>query len=107
VAGRVSDREVVSAGRRRADKRPGDGLARRALLLLVGIVLAAAVWVFLVISAIDLGRTAREDGSALGWAFTVAATLGAALCLLLVFVLAARLRAVFKGRVHHEPGRHR
>jgi hypothetical protein len=46
--------------------------------------------VFLVNAAIDFGRTARGgDGTA--WLFTGAATLGAILCLLLLFVLGARL----------------
>jgi hypothetical protein len=47
-------------------------------------------WVFLVRAAIEFGRLAR-DGQSLAWAFTAAATVGATACLLLMFVLAARV----------------
>jgi TRAP-type C4-dicarboxylate transport system permease small subunit len=108
VAVRATGRGADNAGRRRAQPTPGRGLLLRpALLLVVGTIAAGAAWVFLVVSAIQLGRAAREDASASGWAFTVAATVGAALCLLLAFVLLLRLRAVFAGRAHHQRGRHR
>jgi hypothetical protein len=83
----------VNAGRRRADKptRPkGPGLVGYTALLGLGIVVAAAAWFFLVRAAVDFGQAAR-DGQSLAWAFCVGATLGATLCLLLVFVLGARV----------------
>jgi hypothetical protein len=85
----------VAAGRRRAEKvRPGrgPGSRRRVLLLVVGALLAAAVWLFLVRAAIDFGQAARDGRGAAGWAMTVGAGAGATLCLLLVFVLLARVR---------------
>jgi hypothetical protein len=60
--------------------------------LLLGSGVAAVAWFFLVGAAIDFGHTAR-NGQTTAWAFTAAATLGAAVCLLLVFVLVARLLA--------------
>ncbi len=60
------------------------------LLLGLGAVVSGVAWVFLVNAAIDFGRTAR-GGDATAWLFTAAATLGAILCLLLLFVLAARV----------------
>jgi len=47
-------------------------------------------WFFLVRAAIDFGRLAR-DGESLAWAFTIAATVGATACLLLMFILVTRL----------------
>ena len=73
----------------------------------LALLLAVAAWVFLVKAAIDFGRTARSDGDVTDWLFTIAATVGAALCLTLVFVLLARTRDALRSRVHHEPGRHR
>ena len=52
----------------------------------------AAALVFLVRAAIDFGQLAR-DGNGAAWAFCAGATLGATLCLLLVFVLGARMWA--------------
>ena len=70
--------------RRRPVRRP----------LLAGLVLGALVcgvaWFFLVRAAIDFGRLAR-DGESVAWAFTVAATIGATACLLLMFILLTRV----------------
>jgi hypothetical protein len=89
VAGRT-ERRTVNEGRRRAtkQKRP----IRRPVLvaLVVGALACAAAWFFLVRAAIDFGRLAR-DGQALAWGFTAAASVGATACLLLLFVLVARV----------------
>ena len=80
----------MSEGRRRAEKRKGPD--RRPLLaaLAFGAVGAGIAWLFLVKAAIEFGRLAR-DGQGLAWAFTAAASVGATACLLLMFVLAARV----------------
>jgi hypothetical protein len=91
----------VSAGRRRAERvarRRPDG---RALLGAVALVVAVVAWVALVVVAIDLGRAARVDGGTTGWLLTGAATVGAALCLTLVFVLLARARDALRGGGRH------
>ena len=62
------------------------------VLLGLGAVVSGVAWVFLVNAAIDFGRTAR-GGDSVAWLFTAAATIGAIVCLLLLFVLAARLLA--------------
>jgi hypothetical protein len=81
----------VHAGRRRAEKAPRPRrLGSTSLLLLLGIVGAAGAWFFLVRAAIDFGQAAR-DGRAMAWAFCGGATIGATVCLLLVFVLCARV----------------
>lgn len=56
----------------------------------LGAVLAAVAWVYLVSSAVDFGRLARH-GQPIAWLFTVGASLGAVVCLVLVFVLVARV----------------
>jgi hypothetical protein len=76
-------------------------------LNLVAALAAAAAWVVLVRAAIDLGRAARDDPGAMAWGLTVVATVGAALCLLLVFVLLARTRDSWAGRRRRVRGRHR
>ena len=60
------------------------------LLPALGAVAAGVAWVFLVKAAIDFGRVAR-GGDQAAWAFTAGATIGATLCLLLLFVLVARV----------------
>ncbi|MGI9091694.1 MAG: hypothetical protein ACR2GG_11415 [Gemmatimonadaceae bacterium] len=97
----------ASTGRRRAEKAPSTGALRGALLRVLGIVLAGVAWLLLVIAAIDFGRAARDGQGTAGWAFTVAATAGAAACLLLVFVLVAQLGRTLRQRERYEPGRHR
>jgi hypothetical protein len=64
---------------------------RYPLTLALGTLLAGAAWVFLVRAAIDFGRAARGGGGLPGWLLTVAAAVGATMCLLLVFALLARV----------------
>ena len=86
----ATERRTVSEGRRRAVKRRRP--VRRPLLagLVLGALVCGVAWFFLVRAAIDFGRLAR-DGESLAWAFTVAATIGATACLLLMFILVARV----------------
>ena len=83
----------MHTGRRRAAKPPRSRRPRETLstvLLVLGVVVAAGAWFFLVRAAIDFGQAAR-DGRSAAWAFCGGATVGATLCLLLVFVLCARV----------------
>lgn len=57
--------------------------------MLLGAGISAVACVYLVRSAIDFGRLAR-DGHSGAWLFTGAASLGAFVCALLVLVLLAR-----------------
>lgn len=81
------------SGRRRASKhsqpRAKRGPTPRAIAAVLGAVAAGVAWFFLVRAAIDFGNAAR-DGNSLGWAFTLAASLGAVVCLMLVLVLVTR-----------------
>src|SRR6187455_3408570 len=90
VAVTVTERGTVSAGRRRADTkaRPGPRRWPKGLLLVLGVLAAGGAWMFLVRAAIDFGQVAR-DGRPVAWAVCGAATTGAAVCLLLAFVLVA------------------
>lgn len=93
VAVSVTDRGTVSAGRRRAEKVKAQSRPSRLphlALLVVGVLASGAAWVFLVRAAIDFGEAAR-DGRSVAWAICAAATLGAAVCLMLVFALLARI----------------
>ena len=99
---------MAAGRRRRAEKveRPGhDGRLKRTAFPLAGALTAAAVWLFLVMAAIDFGRAARMDGDAFHWLLTVVITVGAVLCLLLALVLVARVRAA-ASRSHYR-GSHR
>ena len=80
----------MSEGRRRAEKQKRP--SRRPLLaaLALGALGSGLAWVFLVKAAIEFGRLAR-DGQNLAWVFTAAAAVGATACLLLMFVLGARV----------------
>jgi hypothetical protein len=80
----------VSEGRRRAEKQKHPERRLSMLLLVLGAVAAGVAWVFLVKAAIDFGRVAR-GGDQVAWAFTAGATIGATLCLLLLFVLVSRV----------------
>ncbi len=84
------ERRTVSEGRRRAEKKKGPN--RRPILaaLTLAALGSGVAWLFLVRAAIEFGRLAR-DGQSLAWAFTLAATVGATACLLLMFVLGARV----------------
>ena len=75
-------------------------------LPLAGALVAAAAWLFLVRAAIDFGRAARVDGRAVEWLLTIGTSLGAVLCLLLAFVLVARVREAGAPRTHYS-GSHR
>lgn len=87
----TTERRTVSEGRRRAAKRRRRPVRRPLLAGLgLGAVACGVAWFFLVRAAIDFGRLAR-DGEGIAWAFTVAATIGATACLLLMFILATRL----------------
>ena len=87
----TTERRTVSEGRRRAAKRRRRPVRRPLLAGLgLGALACGVAWFFLVRAAIDFGRLAR-DGETVAWAFTVAATVGATACLLLMFILVARL----------------
>ena len=94
-------------GRRRAARAAGPRPLRRALTSLLAALVVAVGWVYLVLAAIDLGRNARADSDTQGWVFTVIATLGAALSLLLVFLLLMRARDAWSTRRPRARGRHR
>lgn len=96
----------MSAGRRRAERVASRRPTRRALLGALALLVATVAWLALVVVAIDRGRSARLDGGAKDWLLTGAATVGAALCLTLVFVLLGRAREALRSRVRHAPGRH-
>jgi uncharacterized membrane protein YecN with MAPEG domain len=85
------ERGLVSTGKRRAAAKRK---TPRALLvaLTLGAIAAGVAWYFLVGAAIEFGRVARR-GQDEAWLFAGAATVGATVCLLLVFVLAARVLA--------------
>lgn len=106
VAVGVTDRGTASAGRRRADRRaePPPRRWSGALLVALGVLAAAGAWVFLVRAAIDFGQAGR-NGQGLAWVVCAAATLGAAVCLLLVFVLVARGWALLGLRSDYQPRR--
>lgn len=86
----TTERRTVNEGRRRAAKRKRPVPRPLLVGLVLGAVVCGVAWLFLVRAAIDFGRLAR-DGQTLAWAFTVAATIGATACLLLMFLLVARL----------------
>jgi hypothetical protein len=89
VAARTG-RGAGTQGRRRAERQRHPRRLLTLLSLAVGTIASGAAWVFLVRAAIAFGRLAR-GGEDLAWAFTAAATLGATVCLLLLFVLVARV----------------
>ena len=97
----------VAAGHRRvADTSPGR--TRSLVGLSIGVLLSLLLWVLLVRAAIDFGQAARDGRGAVGWLLTVVASLGAAGCLLLGFVLVARLRLLRqRPRPAAHPGSHR
>lgn len=94
-------------GRRRASvKRSGLGAVPTLVLLVLGVAASVVAWVFLVRAAIDFGHTAL-DGQAIAWAFTAGATVGAVGCLLLTFVLLARVKRVLGIGSAYRPRRSR
>jgi hypothetical protein len=106
VAVSVTERGTVTAGRRRADtKVPSRPRGKpKVLLLVLGVLAAAGAWAFLVRAAIDFGQVAR-DGRPVAWAVCAAATVGAAVCLLLAFTLVARACALLGLRSEYQPRR--
>jgi hypothetical protein len=106
VALGVTGRGTVSAGRRKAEKKVATRPDRLpyVLLHLLGVLGAAGAWVYLVRAAITFGQAAR-DGRGPAWAVCAGATLGAAACLLLVFVLLARGWALLGLRNEYVPRR--
>ena len=102
----VTDRGTVSAGRRRAEKKAGPWPKRLSYVAVhvIGIAAAATAWVFLVRAAITFGQVAR-DGRSAAWVVCGSATLGAAACLLLGFVLLARSWALLGLRNEYTPRR--
>ena len=80
----------MSEGRRRAEKKRDPGRRLPLLLLVAGALASGVAWIFLVNAAIDFGRLARS-GDQMAWIFTAAATIGATVCMLLLFVLGARV----------------
>ena len=106
VAVGVTERGTVSAGRRRADTKAQSRPRHwpKVLLLVIGVLAAAGAWAFLVRAAIDFGQVAR-DGRPVAWAVCGAATVGAAVCLLLAFVLVARAWALLGLRSEYQPRR--
>jgi hypothetical protein len=102
----VTDRGTVSAGRRRAEKKaePRPKRLPALLLHLLGGLVAGAAWLFLVRAAITFGQAGR-DGRGAAWVICGAASLGAAACLLLVFVLVARGWALLGLRSRYTPKR--
>lgn len=57
--------------------------------LALGVALTAVAWVYLVGAAIDFGVVARS-GSPRAWLFTIGASLGAVVCLILLLALVGR-----------------
>jgi hypothetical protein len=100
--GRIG-KEPVTTGKRRAEARK---TTPRALLaaLAVGALVSGVAWFFLVRAAIEFGRVARR-GQGEAWLFTGAATLGAAACLMLLFVLTARVLAALGLVSEYKPRR--
>ena len=84
----------MSQGRRRAAKVKGPSKLPYRVGLILGAVAAGVAWFFLVRAAIVFGRVART-GDSTAWIFTGAATIGATACLLLLFVLLARMLVSF------------
>ena len=103
VAART-ERRTVNEGRRRAEKQKRPD--RRPLLgaLALGALGSGIAWIFLVKAAIEFGRLAR-DGQDLAWVFTAAAAVGATACLLLMFVLGARVLAALGLVSEYKPRR--
>ena len=103
----VTERRTVVAGRRRAEKTQVEARPRRwgyPLLLVLGVLAASGAWLFLVRASITFGQVAR-DGRGAAWAVCAAGTIGAAGCLLLVFVLLTRIWTLLGPRNGYQPRR--
>jgi hypothetical protein len=88
----MMERGTVVAGRRRAEKAKPEHPRRllASTLLALGAIGTGVAWLFLVRAAVAFGQVARDGRSAAWWLCGVA-TVGAAVCLLLGFVLLSRL----------------
>jgi hypothetical protein len=96
-----------SSTRRRATS--GDGSVRRLwpglLLPVLGLVVALAAWLGMVVGAIGAGREARDgDG---GWLLVGLGTVGAVACLLLALLTGARSLRLLGIIGDHQPRRAR
>ena len=80
---------MSDSGRRRAERQKHPERRLPLVLLVLGALASGVAWVFLVQAAIDFGRLGR-NGDGVAWFFAAAATVGATVCLLLLFVLGAR-----------------
>ena len=74
------------------------------VLLVLGVLASGVAWMFLVNAAIDYGRLARR-GDTTAWLFTAAAMVGATVCLLVLFVLGARVLATLGLVSEYKPRR--
>jgi hypothetical protein len=92
----------MTQGRRSAARRGRSPLVALALHL-AGALVALGAWAALAWAAIEFGSAART-GRTVAWVFTVAAGLGAAVCLVLVLALVSRV-LVRLGLVSRAPGR--
>ena len=84
----------MAGGKRRAERHSHAGLRLGPLSRLgatvLGMVVGAFAWWYLVRAAIAFGRVARS-GQQGAWMFTASACIGAMLCLVLVLVLVSRV----------------
>ncbi len=85
--------EKGSGGRRRAErpprKRPGAAVLGEPVAVVVGAVLTGLAWTYLVGAAVEFGVLAVQ-GQAIAWLFTVGASVGAVVCLVLLLTLVGR-----------------
>ena len=97
----------MAGGKRRAERQSHAGLHLGPLSRLgatvLGMVVGAFAWWYLVRAAIAFGRVARS-GQQGAWMFTASACIGAMLCLVLVLVLLSRV-LVTLGLVREYQGR--
>lgn len=100
--------DAVAGGKRRAEThshaRPRLGPLSRLGANVLGIVLGGLAWWYLVRAAVDFGHLALA-GESRAWVFTLAAAAGAAVCLLLVIVLIARVLMTLGLVSEYEPRR--
>lgn len=79
------------AGGKRAGAREARRFRPALLGLAVAITACVVAWGYLVYAAIDIGASARRDGSFGAWALLVLASLGAVACLFLGLMLVVRV----------------
>jgi hypothetical protein len=73
----------------RARSRTGGAPLAGLLLVGLGVLLTGLAWAILVRAAIDFGTVAARGGFR-GWAFTIGASAGAVVCLVLMLALGGR-----------------